>query len=131
MSDRSYVDSSALVKLVRAEAESPALTDYLRPRPHRASCALVQVELVRAVRRQGIEAVAEARRLLAPIEMIDVDDPLLRAAADLEEPSLRSLDAIHVAAALSLGEDLAELITYDGRMAEAASNLGLPVAAPA
>ncbi len=90
-------------------------------------CALVRVEVVRAVRRYGADAVADARRLLAPIEMINVDEPLLRAAADIEEPSLGSLDAIHVAAAL----DLAELITYDRRMAEAASNVGLTVSAPA
>ncbi len=60
-----------------------------------------------------------------------MDEPLLRAAAELDQPSLRSLDAIHVAAALSLGEDLAELITYDGRMGDAASTLGLTVVAPA
>lgn len=131
MSETSYLDSSALVKLVRAEAESTALERHLGPRPRRVSCALVQVEVVRAVRRRGADAVAQARRLLAPIDMIDVDEPLLRAAADIEEPSLRSLDAIHVAAALSLGTDLAELITYDQRMAETASNLGLTVSAPA
>ncbi|MBA3422244.1 MAG: PIN domain-containing protein [Thermoleophilaceae bacterium] len=94
MSERSRLDSSALVKLVLAEAESPALKRHLGRRPDRASCSLVQVEVVRAVRQQGSEAVAEARRLLAPIEMIDVDEPLLRAAADIEEPTLRSLDAM-------------------------------------
>ncbi len=128
---RIYLDSSALVKLVLAEAESSVLDEHLGPRPDLICCALVRVEVVRAVRRYGADAVADARRLLAPIEMIDVDEPLLRAAADIEEPSLRSLDAIHVAAALSLGEDLAELITYDRRMAVPASNLGLTVAAPA
>ncbi len=127
----SYLDSSAFVKLVVVEAESAALRLHLSRRPFRASCALAQVEVVRAVRREGAELVARARRLLAPIEMIDVDEPLLRAAADIEKPSLRSLDAIHVAAASSLGTDLAELITYDRRMAEAATNLGLAVAAPA
>jgi predicted nucleic acid-binding protein len=127
----SYLDSSGLVKLVLPEAESAALEEYLGPRPSSISCGLVQVEVVRAVRRQGADAVAEARRLLARIERIDVDEPLLRAAADLDQPSLRSLDAIHVAAALSLGEDLAELITYDRRMGEAASTLGLTVVAPA
>ncbi len=127
----SYLDSSALVKLVLLEAESAALEDHLGPRPGSSSCGLVQVEVVRAVRHQGADAVAEARRLLARIETIGVDEPLLRAAADIDQPSLRSLDALHVAAALSLGEDLAELITYDRRMAEAASNLGLTVSAPA
>ncbi len=127
----SYLDASALVKLVLVEAESAVLDKHLGPRLNSISCALVQVEVVRAVRRQSSSAIARAGRLLAPIEMIDVDEPLLRAAAAIEEPSLRSLDAIHVAAALSLGTDLAELITYDQRMAEAASSLGLTVTAPA
>ncbi len=96
---RSYLDSSALVKLVLAEAESAVLDVHLGPRPALICCALVRVEVVRAVRRYGADAVADARRLLAPIEMINVDEPLLWAAADIEEPSLGSLDAIHVAAA--------------------------------
>lgn len=133
MSDRRtrYLDASALVKLVLTEAESAVLDKHLGPRLNPISCAVVEVEVVRAVRRQSSAAVARARRLLAPIEMIDVDEPLLRAAADIEDPSLRSLDAVHVAAALSLGTDLAELVTYDQRMAETASNLGLTVSAPA
>jgi uncharacterized protein len=131
VSRKSYLDSSALVKLVLTEAESAVLDEHLGVRPDLICCALVQVEVVRAVRRHGADAVTDARRLLAPIEMIDVDAPLLQSASDLDGPSLRSLDAIHVAAAASLGEDLAELITYDRRMSDAASALGLPVIAPA
>ncbi len=72
-----------------------------------------------------------AQPLLEPLELIVLDRPLLDVAADLEGDHLRSLDAIHVAAAQSLGDDLDELITYDRRMADAARALGLPVAAPA
>ncbi len=130
-SARSYLDSSALVKLVLAETESPALATHLAARPRRVSCGLASVEVVRAVRQEGDGAIGRARRLVARIEILDLDEPLMRAAADLEEPALRSLDAIHVAAALSLGRDLAEIITYDRRMSQAANNLGLTVAAPA
>jgi uncharacterized protein len=125
-----YLDSSALVKLVVAEAESDALTGYLRERPTRASCALARVEIIRAVLPQGERAVRRARELLDRISLLRLDDVLLDAAAALEGASLRSLDAIHLAAAQALGDDLAEVITYDRRMAVAAHSIGLAVNAP-
>lgn len=70
------------------------------------------------------------RRQLRPMVLIGMDRALLERAGTLGPPRMRSLDAIHVAAALSLGSDLRELITYDSRMAEAASAQGLSVSAP-
>lgn len=126
-----YLDSSALVKLVVAEAESEALADHLRGHPDRVSCALARVEVIRAVRGHGQPAVARARRLLERISLVALDDILLDEAAALSSASLRSLDAIHLAAAQALGVSLAEVITYDSRMAEAAGDAGLAVIAPA
>lgn len=126
-----YLDSSALVKLVVAEAESEALADHLRGHPDRVSCALARVEVIRAVRGHGQPAVARARRLLDRISLVALDDILLDEAAALSSASLRSLDAIHLAAAQALGVSLAEVITYDNRMAEAAGDAGLAVIAPA
>jgi predicted nucleic acid-binding protein len=125
-----YLDSSALVKLVVAEPESPALLRHLGTRPVRLSSSLARVEVVRAVRGVGPAAVRRARAVLARIDLVQLDDALLDAAADLERDTLRSLDAIHVATALALGEDLAEIVTYDHRMAGAAAALGLAVSAP-
>lgn len=127
----SYLDSSALVKLVVSEAESKALVDHLRGQPNRASCGLARVEVVRAVRPQGRAAVNRARRLLERISLLRLDDVLLNEAADLRSPDLRSPDAIHLAAARELGSALAEVITYDERMAGAAQALGMRVGAPA
>lgn len=79
----------------------------------------------------GGSAVERARALLDRIDLIPLTEPLLDSAAKLDDAALRSLDAVHVAAALSLGDDLAELITYDRRMAAAAERLGIPVASPA
>jgi predicted nucleic acid-binding protein len=59
-----------------------------------------------------------------------LDDPLLEVAANLDPDILRTLDAIHLASALSLGDSLDEVVTYDKRMAEAAKYLGLAVASP-
>ena len=125
-----YLDSSALVKLVATEKESAALEKALIAVENLASCNLARVEIIRAARQKGRAVVEKARGLLANIELIQLDDELLDLAAELEGP-LRSLDAIHLAAALELGDELEAVVTYDGQMARAAKSLGLTVVAPA
>ena len=126
-----YLDSSALVKLVVREPESRALRAYLRREPERLSCGLARTEVLRAVRPLGPAAVETARRLLRRIDLVRLDDSLLDAAGMLEPPALRSLDAIHLAAAQLVAPTLRAVVTYDRRMAETAASLGFPVAAPA
>lgn len=129
--DVAYLDTSAVVKLLVREAETTALRRWLRRRPHRTASALLRVELLRAAKRAGAPAlVAEARRLLGGITLVSIDTPILDRAAELDPAVLRTLDAIHLATALTLGSDLDALVTYDSRMAEAARTLGLPVSAP-
>jgi predicted nucleic acid-binding protein len=126
-----YLHTSAAVKLLMTERESPALRRWLRRRPERASAALLRVELVRVVRRAGSpRLIPEARRLLAGVHLIRLDDALLDRAADLDPTELRSLDSIHLAAAASLGDDLAAVVSYDERLLAAARSLGLPTATP-
>lgn len=124
-----YLDSSAIVKLVVREAESVALRSFLRARVARASCALVRTEVPRAVAAGGPEVRERARRIVASLDLIALDDTLLDAAGDLSG-ELRSLDAIHVAAAQALGQDLECVVTYDRRMAAVATAVSLSVAAP-
>lgn len=124
-----YLDASALVKLVVREPESRALGRWLGSRDDIASCALARTEVVRAVSPSGDAARARARQLLDKIELIQLDDELLDVAGELEGV-LRSLDAIHIAAALELGDELDAVVTYDARMSRAAEALGLPIAAP-
>jgi uncharacterized protein len=127
-----YIDSSALVKLVQTEQETAALRRYLR-RHHgliRATSALARVEVLRAVAPGGAQAVALARRQLARFHQLDLDRELLdRAATMPADAPLRSLDAIHLAAAQTLPA-LQAILTYDTRMRTAAQLLGLPVEAP-
>ena len=125
-----YLDSSALVKLVIVEPESAALRRYLRREPQRASCALARVEVVRAVRPHGARAATRARQLLRRLDLVQLDDDLLDRAAALDGVVLRSLDAIHLAAAQLLLDELTAIVTYDERMATAASLVGLVVEAP-
>jgi predicted nucleic acid-binding protein len=125
-----YLDSSAIVKLIVAEAESAALRRYLRGRAPRASCALARVEVLRAVRPQGSAALTRARRLLRRLDLVQLDDELLEEAATLDAGFLRSLDAIHLAAARLFGDELSAVVTYDERMAGAAVRLHLPIVSP-
>jgi uncharacterized protein len=111
-----YLDSSALVKLVVQEPQSAALRRYLKNRLVWASSALSRVEIVRAVRLRDRPAIEQARKLLESVSLIDLDDSLLVAAADLDVDPLRSLDAIHLAAARTLSEQLEAVVTYDTHM---------------
>lgn len=125
-----YLDSSALVRLVVLEPVSRALRAYLRGEPDRISCGLARTEVLRAVRPSGPVAVAAARRVLRGIDLIRLDDALLDAAGMLEPLGLRSLDAIHLAAAQLVAPALRAVVIYDRRMAEAAAALGFPTSAP-
>ena len=125
-----YLDSSAIVKLVVEESQSTALRRYLRRRRPLVSSALARVEVVRALLLEGDAAVARGHAVLARIDLIRVNDSVLNAAGVLLPADLRSLDAIHLATAGELGRDLEYVVTYDGRMAEAARWMGMKTASP-
>ena len=126
-----YLDTSALVKLVVIEKESRALRTFLRREPEQFSCAIARTELLRAVHRGGSAAIEDARRVLRNIHLIRLGDALLDAAGMLDPATMRSLDAIHLAAAALIAPELTALVTYDKRMAEGAAVLGFPVVSPA
>lgn len=127
-----YYDTSALVKLVITEAESNALLAWRRRRPGRTtvSSTLALVELPRAVRRHGEQAVTLAREQIRRIDLVTLTDGLLSDAGDIAPSELRSLDAIHLVSAQACGSALEALVTYDHRMIAAAQALRLPVAHP-
>jgi hypothetical protein len=130
-----YLDTSALVKLARIEPESAELVTWLasdRSSPLVAS-ALVDVELPRALRRSQPAALGGAAAVLARLYRVEIDAAVRATAAAYTDPLLRSLDAIHLATAETLqaaAGGLTAFVAYDRRLAEAASSLGLPVAAP-
>lgn len=129
-SRRAYLDSSALVKLVARETESAALDRVARGLASRASSELAVVEVKRRARQFGAAAEASARVVLGRTELRPVDRDTLNRAAELDPLGLRSLDAIHLATALSL-EGLDVFISYDQRLNEAAVAAGLNVESPA
>ena len=127
-----YLDSSALVKLVVNEAESSALRTYLAGHRSdvRLAAALVRTEVVRAIAmHRSIGLVETARSIIARLHLVPMNNRLLDAAATALPPDLRTLDAIHLAAAMT-APDLRAIVTYDRRLTEAAATAGLAVVAP-
>ena len=130
VSGRVYLDASAAVKLVVAEAESKPLGRFLADQVTRVSSRVMAVELMRAVRRRSPASLDQARSLLQVMEFVEPDGSVAERAAGLEPVGLRSLDAIHLASALELGEELDAFVTYDDRQAAAARLNGLVVESP-
>lgn len=125
-----YLDSSAIVKLVVRERESAALRQHLRRRRALVSSALARTEVARAVLSLGDAFVRRAAEVLSRVELIRVSDRVLADAGNLLPEDVRSLDALHLATAALLGATLRQVVTYDGRMADAARAFGLPVVSP-
>jgi predicted nucleic acid-binding protein len=131
-----YIDTSALVKLVREEPESGALRAFLGE-GDLVSCELVLTEVPRAIRRAAAQdprlpldvLVGRAGEILDALALVALDRELLAAAGTLTEPALRALDAIHVAAAVYLSP-LDAFVAYDERQAAAARLAGLRTVQP-
>jgi len=126
----SYVDSSALTKLVVAEAESAGMMRWVIESERLASSRLGVIETRRAAARRGHDA-SQLERVLRSFTVLEIDAVVAAAAATVRPASLRTLDAIHLATALGLGDELEAFVTYDERLAAAARALGLPVVSPA
>ena len=125
-----YVDSSAIVKLAVAEPESSALRRHLARRQPLVSSALARTEVARALMPSGDAAVARGEDVLRRIQLLRVNDRVLREAGKMGPADLRSLEAIHLASAQLIGSAIRQIVTYDERMAEAARASGWGVAAP-
>lgn len=127
-----YLDTSAFIKLVRAEPESQALREELSSADTQlVSSILLSVEGRRAARRYGRLASTRASLALTAITLLALDGSIIEIAAKLDPVELRSLDALHLATILSLGDDIEHVYCYDARLASAARMLGIEVAEPA
>lgn len=126
-----YLDSSALVKLVVHEPESAVLSRFLRGKRPVVASALARVEVSRACHSLGPKVDRRLRDVFARVEFVRINDRVIEIAASLAPPDLRTLDAIHLATALLFNDSLARVVTYDARMAAAARALGWSVSAPA
>lgn len=119
------------MKIIVVEAETSALTDWLFAVDDPLVCSdLGRAELVRATRRRHADRVVRARELLDSLVLMRVTPAMFDHAGRLDPPGLATLDAVHLAAALDLGDDLSSLVTYDIQLAAAAQANGVPVVAP-
>jgi predicted nucleic acid-binding protein len=131
-----YLDSAAVVKLVRQEAHSGDLVAWLNI--HQSvplvSSALVEVEVPRALRRSAPQALVGVPAAVGRLFRVEIDATIRATAAAFAEPTLRSLDAIHLATAQLLaneaGATLTAFVTYDQRLLASARTIGLPTASP-
>lgn len=128
-----YLDSSALVKLILTEPETPALASWLAERADLAmvSSIIHRTEVPRAVWRADPSALPRSYRQVRGVEKVALSTDVLDLAATLPPSSLRSVNAIHVASALSVRRDLEAFVSYDKRLLAAAEQAGLPTASPA
>ena len=130
--DLLYLDSSALVKLVIQESESDAVLDLIRLWPVRVSSELAEIEVLRAACRVSeSDAVRhKAEEVIAGLHLLPIDRQIVGRAARLAPSRLRSLDAIHLATALSLGQTLGAMAVYDLALGAAAADRGLKILTP-
>jgi predicted nucleic acid-binding protein len=125
-----YVDASAMAKLALDEPESPAMLRWFIESERLVSSRIGLIETQRATRRHVHDPV-QLDFVLRSVVALEVDDAIAQSAARIEPAMLRTLDAIHLATALSLAGELDAFVTYDDRLAEAARAVGLPVIRPA
>jgi uncharacterized protein len=128
-----YLDTSALMKLIRHEPESDSLADWLdaqTPAPW-VSSTLIEVELPRALRRVEPSLLAGVPPIVARVARYEIDEVVRAAAAAYPNTALGSLDAIHLATADAVfGTQLTAFVAYDERLLTVAAAAGLPTAAP-
>ncbi|HEU4739700.1 MAG TPA: type II toxin-antitoxin system VapC family toxin [Solirubrobacterales bacterium] len=122
-----YLDTSAYLKLPLEEAGHEQLRLELSRWDGYVSSMLLGVEAIRACSRKSARSARDARTWLESVSLLPLDDSVLDTATSLLPPTLRTLDALHVATALSVREDLGAFFTYDARLGEAAAEHGLPV----
>ena len=124
---RAYLDSSAILKLSKEEPESLALVDYLEDVSMQVSTSvLAEVEVVRNLRRHQLDD----EHAVTGFYLMALDDDVRRGAIEVGGTTLRSLDAIHIATALAIGDRDLQFVTYDDRQAAAARSAGLKVVQP-
>jgi predicted nucleic acid-binding protein len=131
MSAIAYVDSSALLKLVVEEPETSRLEAHLAERDGFVVSRLAIVECRRAVQRVANKRVLQVlEQVLQAIYLVEITPAISEQASQLSPPVLRSLDAIHIATALAIGDPHVDVITYDQRMTDGARANGLRVVRP-
>jgi predicted nucleic acid-binding protein len=132
MNGFAYIDASAMVKFFISEPETPALTAAVGSEwPFLMASEILPIEAARAALRAGRPDLVPVTRWLQSVALLPLTDEIRKGAARVGPPTLRALDAIHLATALSASERIGAVLTYDKRLASACTDVGLRVVAPA
>jgi predicted nucleic acid-binding protein len=116
-----YIDASALVKLFKAEHETVAFRTALEDWPVQVASELIRIEAVCTARRLGGDDILQrANAALERINLVPLSAEIIELAAGAHTPPLRAMDAIHLATALTMREDLGVMFVYDGDLRAAA-----------
>lgn len=129
MTGVAYLDASAIVKLVLDEPDSLTMLRWYHESERVATSRVGVVETSRAASRRDGDPV-QLTAVIERLEVFELDVEVAYRASAIGPTSLRTLDAIHLATALSI-PGLGSFVTYDDRLADAARLLGLPVVRPA
>ena len=124
-----YLDSSAILKYIFAEPERPALVKALTSQA--ISSELTRLEIKRTVYRINPKDITLANEELSRIHFVSISNQVLGVAESFTSSvTLATLDAIHVATAITLGKGIEGIITYDKQMVANARNMGIKVLSP-
>jgi predicted nucleic acid-binding protein len=134
-----YFDTSSVVPLLVEEPGTERCAEHWSTADRLVSVRLVEVEaraaLAQATRQERLTtrqlrtSVAALDVLIAQMDLVDVDDGLVSRAAELaERQALRAYDAVHLAAALTVGDDDLVLVAGDRALTSAAAAVGIAVA---
>ena len=127
-----YADTSAVIKLLAEESHSRAFAAFYDGHTDAewVSSALLRIELTRVVTRAMPVLLPDARDLLSAFSYIAIDNDVVEGAMNEPDRGLRSPDAIHLATARILSEDLSAIVSYDERLLKAAADAGLSTESP-
>jgi predicted nucleic acid-binding protein len=127
-----YLDTSALAKLLRQEPETAALGAWLGERMELpwVTSVVGRTELMRVSGVFPAVTLSAVGVLVGGLNLVPLTDEIVQSAGTVGPPALRSLDAVHLASALSVADELTTVCCYDQRLAQAAAEHGLALAAP-
>ncbi|WP_158635050.1 type II toxin-antitoxin system VapC family toxin [Tsukamurella asaccharolytica] len=130
-----YLDTSALIKLLAPEFESDALTIWMARQANEGEAfgtsVIGQIELTRAAARMtDPDTTSQAQYIGEQAETIPLTVAMAKLAETIGPPHLRSLDAVHLASAMSIRDQISAFVTYDKRLSDAAEVEGLTVVSP-
>lgn len=128
---RIYADSSAIIKLIKEEKESPAVRSLFSHEVCTSILSILEVNRFIEVFKPKMHS-DEFKRFTRDTYFLDLSAPLMIYLTNLKLPTfVKTLDSIHLGTAFLLKLSIDAILTYDKKMQLGAELMGLKVLAPA